>query len=71
MSKLLPSLFWVIATQNSLKFEGTYPLPEAELDRFMFKLLVNYPVKEAEKQMLVNAQSGFKAKKLDLDLQQF
>ena len=65
---LLPSLFWVVATQNSLEFEGTYPLPEAQLDRFLFKLLVNYPTKDAEKQMLLNAQGGFKAKKLDLDL---
>lgn len=64
----LSPLFWVIATQNSLEFEGTYPLPEAQLDRFLFKLLVDYPSKEAEKQMLYNAQAGFKAKKLDLDL---
>jgi MoxR-like ATPase len=64
----LPSLFWVAATQNSLEFEGTYPLPEAQLDRFLFKLLVNYPTKEAEKQMLLNTQAGFKAKKPDLDL---
>ncbi|MBE9044438.1 MoxR family ATPase [Pleurocapsales cyanobacterium LEGE 10410] len=64
---LLPPLFWVIATQNSLEFEGTYPLPEAQLDRFLFKLLVNYPVKDAEKQMLVNAQQGFKANS-DLNL---
>lgn len=64
---LLPPLFWVIATQNSLEFEGTYPLPEAQLDRFLFKLVVDYPAKEAEKQMLLNAQQGFKAKKLDLD----
>jgi MoxR-like ATPase len=64
---LLPPLFWVIATQNSLEFEGTYPLPEAQLDRFLFKLVVNYPAKDAEKQMLVNAQQGFKAKKGDLD----
>ncbi|MEL6438001.1 MAG: MoxR family ATPase [Cyanobacteria bacterium J06621_8] len=64
---LLPPLFWVIATQNSLEFEGTYPLPEAQLDRFLFKLLVDYPAKDAEKQMLMNAQQGFKAKKLDLD----
>jgi len=60
-------LFWVVATQNSLEFEGTYPLPEAQLDRFLFKLVVDYPDKEAEKQMLLNAQKGFKAKKLDLD----
>jgi len=64
---LLPPLFWVIATQNSLEFEGTYPLPEAQLDRFLFKLVVHYPAKDAEKQMLVNARQGFKAKKLDLD----
>lgn len=64
---LLPPLFWVIATQNSLEFEGTYPLPEAQLDRFLFKLVVDYPAMDAEKQMLLNAQQGFKAKKLDLD----
>lgn len=64
---LLPPLFWVIATQNSLEFEGTYPLPEAQLDRFLFKLVVDYPAKDAEKRMLLNAQQGFKAKKLDLD----
>lgn len=63
----LPPLFWVIATQNSLEFEGTYPLPEAQLDRFLFKLIVDYPAKDAERQMLVNARQGFKAKKLDLD----
>ncbi len=65
---LLPPLFWVIATQNSLEFEGTYPLPEAQLDRFLFKLVVNYPTKDAERQMLINARQGFKGKKLDLDL---
>ena len=64
---LLPPLFWVVATQNSLEFEGTYPLPEAQLDRFLFKLVVGYPAKEAEKQILLNAQAGFQAKKLDLD----
>ncbi len=64
---LLPPLFWVVATQNSLEFEGTYPLPEAQLDRFLFKLVVGYPAKDAEKQILLNAQAGFQAKKLDLD----
>jgi MoxR-like ATPase len=62
----LPDLFWVIATQNSLEFEGTYPLPEAQLDRFLFKLIVDYPDKAAEKQMLLNAQAGFQARRLDL-----
>ncbi|MGK7949368.1 MAG: AAA family ATPase [Xenococcaceae cyanobacterium] len=63
----LPPLFWVVATQNSLEFEGTYPLPEAQLDRFLFKLLVDYPDLTAEKIILQNAQAGFKAKKVDLD----
>lgn len=62
----LSELFWVIATQNSLEFEGTYPLPEAQLDRFLFKLIVDYPDSAAEKQMLLNAQAGFRAKRLDL-----
>ncbi|NJN85771.1 MAG: MoxR family ATPase [Leptolyngbyaceae cyanobacterium SL_7_1] len=65
-SLALPELFWVIATQNSLEFEGTYPLPEAQLDRFLFKLLVDYPTATAEKQMLLNSQAGFRAKRFDL-----
>lgn len=63
----LSELFWVIATQNSLEFEGTYPLPEAQLDRFLFKLIVDYPDAEAEKQMLLNAQAGLQTKRLDLE----
>lgn len=39
----LPDLFFVIATQNPVEYEGTYPLPEAQLDRFMFKLTLDYP----------------------------
>lgn len=62
----LPDLFWVIATQNPLEFEGTYPLPEAQLDRFLFKLVVDYPDLLAEKQMLLNSQAGFRAKRFDL-----
>ncbi|HEY9616398.1 MAG TPA: MoxR family ATPase [Microcoleaceae cyanobacterium] len=62
----LSELFWVIATQNSLEFEGTYPLPEAQLDRFLFKLVVDYPDKKAEKQMLLNSQTGSQTKRLDL-----
>ncbi|MEG3881395.1 MoxR family ATPase [Microcoleus sp. herbarium7] len=62
----LPELFWTIATQNSLEFEGTYPLPEAQLDRFLFKLVVGYPDAAAEKQMLLNSEAGFRAKRLDL-----
>ncbi len=66
-SMALSELFWVIATQNSLEFEGTYPLPEAQLDRFLFKLIVDYPDTNAEKQMLLNAQAGLQTKRLDLE----
>jgi MoxR-like ATPase len=62
----LSDFFWVIATQNSLEFEGTYPLPEAQLDRFLFKLVLDYPEQQAEKQMLLNNQAGFRAKRSDL-----
>ncbi|MDG2991303.1 MoxR family ATPase [Candidatus Synechococcus calcipolaris G9] len=61
----LSPLFWTIATQNPLEFEGTYPLPEAQLDRFLLKLVVNYPPAAAEKQMLNNALAGFEARELD------
>ncbi len=55
----LPELFWTVATQNPLEFEGTYPLPEAQLDRFLFKIVVDYPHPAAEKQMLLNVQKGW------------
>ncbi|MBD2364314.1 MoxR family ATPase [Anabaena minutissima FACHB-250] len=63
----LPDLFWVIATQNPLEFEGTYPLPEAQLDRFLFKLVVDYPNQSAEKQMLLNRQAGFAGRRLEIN----
>ncbi|MGK7945740.1 MAG: AAA family ATPase [Microcystaceae cyanobacterium] len=63
----LPALFWVIATQNPLEFEGTYPLPEAQLDRFLFKLVMDYPSQKAQKQMMLNFQGGFRAKNADLE----
>lgn len=63
----LPPLFWVVATQNPLEFEGTYPLPEAQLDRFLFKLVVDYPPNEAAKEMLVNFQQGFQGQRGDLE----
>lgn len=65
-SLALPELFWAIATQNPLEFEGTYPLPEAQLDRFLFKLIVDYPDAAAEKQMLLNRQAGFQSRRIDL-----
>ncbi|MGF1583572.1 MAG: AAA family ATPase [Gemmataceae bacterium] len=48
----LPDPFFVIATQNPIEQEGTYPLPEAQLDRFMFNIKVDYPTFEEEKQIL-------------------
>lgn len=49
--------FMVLATENPIEQEGTYPLPEAQLDRFFMKTLVNYPDKEEEKQILKNYQN--------------
>ena len=48
----LPKPFLVMATQNPLEQEGTYPLPEAQVDRFMLKLIINYPSREEEKLIL-------------------
>ena len=47
----LPSPFFVIATENPLEHEGTYPLPEAELDRFLMKIIISYPDPEDEKKI--------------------
>ena len=54
----LPEPFLVMATQNPLEQEGTYPLPEAQLDRFMLKVVVSYPKKEEEKLILRMNNSG-------------
>jgi len=51
-SYLLPKPFLVMATQNPIEQEGTYPLPEAQVDRFMLKLVVKYPKKEEEREVL-------------------
>ncbi len=51
----------VFATQNPVEFEGTYPLPEAELDRFMMKVLVGYPDASAEQGILARTVAGFEA----------
>jgi MoxR-like ATPase len=50
----LPEYFMVIATQNPIEYEGVYPLPEAQLDRFLMKVLVQYPEHDAERAMLLN-----------------
>ncbi len=54
----LPTPFLVIATQNPIEYEGTFPLPEAQLDRFLFKLVVGYPTEEQEHDMLARHHGG-------------
>jgi MoxR-like ATPase len=61
----LSSFFTVFATQNPVEFEGTYPLPEAQLDRFLFKIRIHYPEAEEEAEILSRYQSGFDARDLD------
>jgi MoxR-like ATPase len=60
----LPDPFMVLATQNPVEYEGTYPLPEAQLDRFMFKTLVSYPSPAAEAEVLRRYHHGFDAHQL-------
>jgi MoxR-like ATPase len=55
----LSNSFAVFATQNPVEFEGTYPLPEAQLDRFLVKIRIGYPAAEQEAQVLQNYQDGF------------
>ncbi len=55
----LSEFFTVFATQNPIEFEGTYPLPEAQLDRFLLKILVSYPEAEQEITILKNHHQGF------------
>ena len=57
--------FMVLATQNPVEYEGTYPLPEAQLDRFLFKVLVDYPPATVEEEILRRYHQGFDAHKLD------
>lgn len=54
----LPQPFLVIATQNPYEFEGTYPLPESQLDRFLLRTRIGYPVREDERQVLVSHRMG-------------
>jgi MoxR-like ATPase len=61
----LSGFFAVFATQNPVEFEGTYPLPEAELDRFLFKIRINYPEADQEVEVLNRYQNGFDPRDLD------
>jgi len=57
----LSESFAVFATQNPIEFEGTYPLPEAELDRFMLKVIIDYPEEQVEQGILTRYLEGFEA----------
>src|SRR5581483_530028 len=62
--QILPEPFLVLATQNPIEYEGTYPLPEAQLDRFLFKTIVHYPPLDAETNLLQRYHRGFDAHRL-------
>jgi MoxR-like ATPase len=61
----LPEPFFVMATQNPVEYEGTYPLPEAQLDRFLFKVIVDYAPQEVEIEVLRRYHTGFDAHRLE------
>lgn len=66
----LSPIFTVLATENPIEYEGTYPLPEAQLDRFLIKILLDYPEAEHEKQIVANWDAGFNSRRLDqVDIQ--
>jgi MoxR-like ATPase len=65
VSRPLPAGFTVFASQNPVEYEGTYPLPEAQLDRFLLKIVVGYPAAEAERAILDRYVEGFSADRAD------
>ena len=64
-TRTLPEPFMVIATQNPVEYEGTYPLPEAQLDRFLLKLELPLPSREAEIDIIARHQAGFNPRSLE------
>ncbi|MDQ3710735.1 MAG: MoxR family ATPase [Acidobacteriota bacterium] len=62
--KLSP-MFTVLATENPIEYEGTYPLPEAQLDRFLLKILIDYPQADAELEIVSRWDTGFNARQLE------
>jgi MoxR-like ATPase len=64
-SRRLDELFTVYATQNPVEHEGTYPLPEAQLDRFLLKAVMTYPSREAELEILAHHEAGFDPERVD------
>jgi len=62
----LSPLFTVLATENPIEYEGTYPLPEAQLDRFLLKILLDYPSLDHEHEVVARWDAGFNARRLEL-----
>jgi MoxR-like ATPase len=66
----LSPIFTVLATENPIEYEGTYPLPEAQLDRFLLKIVLGYPAAEEEHQVVARWDAGFNSRRLDqIDIQ--
>jgi MoxR-like ATPase len=61
----LSPLFTVLATENPIEYEGTYPLPEAQLDRFLLKIIIDYPEQAAEQEIVARWDAGFNSRHLD------
>jgi MoxR-like ATPase len=61
----LPNPFMVFATQNPIEYEGTYPLPEAQLDRFLLKVVMDYPSEDEERAILKLHDAGFRSHQLE------
>jgi MoxR-like ATPase len=64
-SYLLSPIFTVLATENPIEYEGTYPLPEAQLDRFLLKILIDYPAENDEQEIVARWDAGFNSHRLD------
>ncbi|MEJ7847361.1 MAG: MoxR family ATPase [Pyrinomonadaceae bacterium] len=61
----LSPLFTVLATENPIEYEGTYPLPEAQLDRFLLKIIIDYPTQEDEREIVARWDAGFNSHHLE------
>src|SRR5580765_4508132 len=61
----LSPLFTVLATENPIEYEGTYPLPEAQLDRFLMKILIDYPEQTDEEEIVARWDAGFNSRHLE------
>ena len=61
----LSPIFTVLATENPIEYEGTYPLPEAQLDRFLLKILIDYPGQEDEQEIVARWDAGFNSHHLE------